>query len=313
MTLHEIIRLLAHPDLKKVDATLKAALAGIAPAGEDDRDWERLGRRDRVIRARQAVADQAGDVDAFIDMERLRPERLQDGERVAERLLKAGRMTEALAWVRRPRRPGLRVMGQEDVADGFMGIDLADHSRISLEVRILAAQGNKAAAQDLRWRTFEQTLDANMLRDYIANLPDFEEFDALDRAFAHVTAHPHHYRALAFFIDWPKLDLAAKLVLEHRSTWEGRHYGALAPAAETLEHDHPVAATVLYRALINDILARSRSQAYGHAARYFVKIAFLDISDAAAIGLDTHYVYQTGLRKAHGRKYGFWSLLESAP
>jgi hypothetical protein len=44
---------------------------------------------------------------------------------------------------------------------------------------------------------------------------------------------------------------------------EGRHYEALLAAAETLEPDHPLAATILYRALLDDILNRARSPAYG--------------------------------------------------
>jgi hypothetical protein len=34
-------------------------------------------------------------------------------------------------------------------------------------------------------------------------------------------------------------------------------------AAEILEHDHPPAATILYRALLDDILNQARSPAYG--------------------------------------------------
>ena len=90
----------------------------------------------------------------------------------------------------------------------------------------------------------------------------------LDKAFAHAIAFEQKYRALAFFLNSPRLDLTAKLVLDRRAEWEGRHYEALLAAAETLEADHPVAATILYRALLDDILNRARSPAYGHAARY---------------------------------------------
>src|ERR671910_1141445 len=78
---------------------------------------------------------------------------------------------------------------------------------------------------------------------------------------------------------WPRIDLAAKLVLDHRGTWDGRHYGMLVPAAGALEHDHPAAATVLYRALIDDILARARSPAYGHAARYLAKLEAMSVGE----------------------------------
>lgn len=54
------------------------------------------------------------------------------------------------------------------------------------------------------------------------------------------------YRALAFFLEWPRFDLGAKLVLYRSAEWEGRHYGYCL-AAEAFESAHPAAATILYR------------------------------------------------------------------
>ena len=201
-------------------------------------------------------------------------------------------------------------MDMEDVADATGGTDMPDRMRVRLEIRILIALGHKDAAQDLRWRTFEASLNPEILREYIAHLPDFEEFDALARAFAYAEAHPHCYRSLDFFLTWPRLDLAAKLVIDHRETWTGQHYGALVPAAEALVHDHPVAATVLYRALLDDILTRARSPAYGHGARYLAKLDEHEPDELAAMGLTDHDTYRAGLRKAHGRKTGFWSIVD---
>ena len=309
---HDTIPLVPPPELSRIDAALMAALQKIGPAGDGTRDWEQRSRRDRVIRARQAIADRAGDVDAFIALEQERPARAQDSMGVVERLLAAGRSSEALDWVRRPGRPGLRAMHWHDVADATSGADLSDRNRLRLEIRVLDALGDRSAAQDLRWQTFEATLDQDMLREYLAHLPDFGEFEALDRAFAHAATHPQRYRSLAFFLAWPRLNLAANLVLEHHATWDGRHYGALVPAAETLEHDHPEAATVLYRALVNDILARARSPAYGHAARYLAKLDALSTGDLVPYGLIDHQAYRATLRRAHGRKSGFWNMVAEA-
>ena len=103
------------------------------------------------------------------------------------------------------------------------------------------------------------TLDAGTLRDHIAKLDDFQEFDELARAFTLADAFPQPDVALAFFMEWPRLDRAAKLVLDKRQPWDGRHYGVLDDAAATLETDYPVAATILYRTLINDILGHAKS------------------------------------------------------
>ncbi len=73
-------------------------------------------------------------------------------------------------------------------------------------------------------------------------------------------------------LEWPRLDLAAKLVIEHRGEWDGSQYYMLPPAAEALQHDHLLAAVILYRALLDDMLARARSKAYSHAARYLKKL-----------------------------------------
>lgn len=302
---------LAAEDLTSFDRSLNHALSTVAP-GDGARDWEQEARRNRIIKARQAIADTKGDVEIFMKLEAQKPERTQDNLAIAERLLQAGRGAEALEWVRRPNRPGLRAMDREDLADASTGVGVLERSRIGLEIRILSTLRDREAAQRLRWQTFQATFDADLLREYIAALPDFEDEETLDTAFAHVAAHPHRYRALHFFLTWPRLDLASKLVLDHVAGWDGRHYDALAPAAEALEHDHPVAATVLYRALIDDILARGRSQAYGHAARYFTKLASLAVEEAAVHGLADHSAYADALKKAHGRKSDFWAILDAA-
>ena len=308
---HDTVPLLQPVQLASIDAWLKTTVQeNGGSAGATTRDWERLSRRDRLIRVRQAIADQKGDVDAFIALEQDRSGMRQDSMAVAERLLAAGRGEEALEWVRRPTRPGLRAMDDRDIADATSGTDLLDRERVRLETRILTATGQRDAAQDLRWRTFEATLDDDMLREYVSHLPDFEDFDALERAFAHAEAHPHRYRSLGFFLAWPRIDLAAKLVLDHRGTWDGRHYGMLVPAAEALEHDHPAAATILYRALIDDILARARSPAYGHAARYLSRLDQMSVGEAAAAGLSDHQAYRAELRRTHGRKSGFWNMVD---
>jgi hypothetical protein len=293
----------------RFDAALAAAVQEIGPTREETRDWERQAFRDRLIRARQAIADQRGDVDAFMALEQERSGQRQDSLAIAERLLASGRASEALDWARRPTRPGLRVMTWHDIGDGSGGHDPSARQRVDLEVRILEAIGDREAAQALRWRSFEATLDASMLRDYLAHLPDFAEFEALDRAFAHAATHPQRYAALAFLLAWPRQDLAARLVLDNRETWEGRHYGAIVPAAEALEDSYPAAATVLYRALIDDILGRARSPAYGHAARYLASLDVLAGRVNPQFDLPDHETYRAKLKTAHGRKAGFWSLV----
>lgn len=268
----------------------------------------------QYVKMRQVIADTLGDLDGLIALEMRKHPNLQDTLGVAARLLQADRAAEALEWVRRE-KPGVKLMymSRADLADGRFAREAMAPARVSLEAAILDRLGDKDAAQALRWSAFEMSLDIDMLREHIAHLPDFEEFDVLDRAFEHVMASKQIYNALEFLLTWPQLDLAARLVIQHYGAWDGRHYEVLSQAAEALEDSAPVAAVILYRALIDDILNRGMSNAYAHAARYLSALdALALVSDAEAgqvKSMDVHVTYRTGLLKKHGRKYGFWGLV----
>ena len=261
------------------------------------------------VEIRQAIADARGDLDSFLALEVRRLDWRQEPLKAAERLLAANRLDEALVWVRREKKGSLAFATESDIADGRINW-FHDLERVGLEARILEAMKDRPAAQALRWAAFEATLNADILRDYIRKLDDFMEYEEQDRAFALAAASPHAYTALAFFIAWPRLDLAAKLVLGKSDVWDGRHYGALGGAAAALEESFPLAATVLYRALLNAILARAKSPAYGHGASYLAKLGELAVDVSEGGGLESHAAYLLAIKKAHGRKVGFWSIVD---
>jgi hypothetical protein len=60
-----------------------------------------------------------------------------------------------------------------------------------------------------------------------------------------------HLPALHSLTAWPALDKAAKLVEGRAGAWDGNRYEYLTPAADALEARHPLAATILRRAMID--------------------------------------------------------------
>jgi hypothetical protein len=229
----EVVTHLAAHALDQWDKRLAEVERSLGPVKGADRNWKKRAKADRIICLRQAIADCRQDVEAFIALEKSQPDAHRNTMAIAKRLCDAGRHSEALEWVRKHGRPGLEVVTYDDLADGSCPRDLSDLARTRLEIWNLEAMGDRTTAQDLRWKTFETTLDASMLRDHIAGLPDFAEFDVFDKAFAHPIGFEQKYRALAFFLNWPRLDLAARLLVDRRTEWEGRHYEALLAAAET--------------------------------------------------------------------------------
>ncbi|RJE87161.1 DUF6880 family protein [Paracoccus onubensis] len=256
---------------------------------------------------RKIIARQRGDLDLLIELESRKAAHMQDNLGLAAALLQAGRAIEALDWVRRPGRRALVASSGDDDED-------LSPDQASLEARILEALGEKDAARALRWACFGQTLSADILRQHLNTLPDFEDIEELDRAFDLALQHPGKEAALRFLLGWPRLDLAARLITDHHDEWDGRDYHILPQAAAVLEHEYPLAATILYRALLDSILARAKSKAYPHGVKYLRKLNMLAKVAGASSELPRtmmdHADYSAALRKAHVRKIGFWRQVE---
>lgn len=126
----------------------------------------------------------------------------------------------------------------------------------------------------------------------------------------HVRDFPDVHAALAFLVDWPRLDAAAALILSREAELDGDHYEVLTKAASKLDAKYPLSATVALRKMIDFALDRARSTRYRHAARHLADCAALAkrIDDFGALA--PHDAYVAALKSAHGRKSGFWSLVE---
>jgi hypothetical protein len=305
-----------HGYLPRVVSAVVGTIPSVALAQWDNELAARHagGSASGLVACRQAIAEARGDLDGYIALEEAKHPNSQNTIEIAERLLNSGRATEALEWVRRKRGRGIGYMSVADFADGLGVQDPTSNRQVGLEARILEALGDRAGAQDLRWTSFESTLDVAMLREHVARLDDFAEFEVLDRAFDHASSAEAAYTALRFFIEWPNLERAGRLVVERQDAWDGRHYYALLPAAQTLEDKHPGAATILYRALLNDILSRAKSAAYAHGAQYFARLNDLALaSDALGIpNLSKHDTFKAEIVKAHARKAGFWARVRAS-
>jgi hypothetical protein len=90
-----------------------------------------------------------------------------------------------------------------------------------------------------------------------------------------------------------------------------RHsYTTLLPLAQAMdERHHVVAATALYRALLDDILNRGYWRAYHHALRYWQRLEQLAAAGADLGKLGMHEAYVADVRSKHARKVSFWAYV----
>ena len=256
-------------------------------------DYER-GRHGRLVRsALTEVADALGDVDGFAgrysDEERANP---AIAAAIAERLLAADRPSEALAML-----DGAKSVFRQ-------GGHWPDWQRVRIEV--LDALGRSGDAQADRWQAFERGLDAEYLRAHLKRLPDFDDLEAEERAIGFVSRHPSFHQALAFLIDWPAFERAAGLIMARADELDGDDYWLLTPAADALGQRHPLAATLVLRAMINLSLDVAKYKRYGHAARHLQTCEHLARRIDDFSGHANHAEYVADLRQRHARKVGFW-------
>jgi hypothetical protein len=251
-----------------------------------------------VTRGLMDLADAEGDVNAFLHAAELSPYMWAHIDEAAERLLKAKRPGEALAWL--DRLPPDHHKWRDPGGDGMVG----------LKLKALDALRRHDAAQTLRWQMFERYLWPVYLRQHVRRLPDFEDEPVVRKAVAHALAHPLLLDALTFLVDWPDLGAAAKLVTTRATEIDGRHYQILNHAIDRLEDKQPVATTILLRAKIDSVLARASSAQYVHAARDLARAAALAPRLEAASAIPTHAAYVADIKTKHARKTSFWPKVQ---
>lgn len=115
---------------------------------------------------------------------------------------------------------------------------------------------------------------------------------------------------ISFLVDWPALDRAAQVVLARADELDGDNYTTLSHAAEALDARHPLAATLLRRAMVEETLKGAKSTRYRHAARHLAECQASEPAITDYGSVLTHEGFVAALRQKHGRKYGFWSLVE---
>jgi hypothetical protein len=244
----------------------------------------------------EQLAQGRGDLDGYLEL--FEPSQLtwpDTAAEVASHLLQAGRAEQALT-----------VLDGAAAATRIMQAEEWHTTRIAA----LDALGRSEDAQQHRWQVFSQTLSIPMLRDHLKRLDDFADVEAEERAFAVVEAHPLPLAALQFLVFWPSLPRAARYVILHLHDWDGDVYEIYEPAAERLSADHPLAASVLLRAMVVFALSMGRSKRYRYAAEHLRQCELLDARIDNWQGVEPHSSFAGRLRETFGQKWSFWQLVE---
>ncbi|WP_312161801.1 DUF6880 family protein [Phenylobacterium sp.] len=273
-----------YPDLLEQVAPGLEAAARKALRTELEQRWGEHRRMDRLRRAVRLLADLDADVDAYLatftDAERSEPE---TGGTIARRLIAAGRLQEAEAALR-------SAAPKQGVGQGRAAWEDA-------QIALAEAQGRPDEAQELRWAAFERALRTAPLRDHLKRLSGFDDVEAEERAMASAKAHARFSDALAFLIAWPSIPDAAQLVLERAGEIDPARTELLEAAADLLEARHPIAASLLLRAMIVDTLRWRRTDRAQAAGDQIDRLENLAAQIADWNGVMTHEAFVEGISR----------------
>ena len=116
-----------------------------------------------------------------------------------------------------------------------------------------------------------------------------------------------HQEDASFLVAMGKTSEAAIYLVRWRDKINGHDYYTFKPIADDMEAEkHYLAATVVYRALLESILDRAESKAYHHGATYLHKLDDLGALIADWQTIVAHQAFKEELTKKHKRKWRFW-------
>ncbi len=210
---------------------------------------------------------------------------------ISEAWLAAGQPAIALSWLERV-----------DPGEGFMQYEREDLLRTIHE-----QLGNREEVERIVWKRFHDARSAETLGDLLKVIGDDRRAAVIADAAAAILQNGAFAPGDArFLVECDRVADAADYVFTHHGRVNGDDWWDLVPLAESLNQE-PLAATVVYRALLDSILARAQSRAYAHAARYLRRLDGLAslIKDWRALA--PHAVYAAAVRARHGRKRSFWT------
>lgn len=182
-----------------------------------------------------------------------------------------------------------------------------------LLLRVLEQAGDVAGCAEVSWRLFRRDRTGRTLAALLGFVGAEKRAAIIAGEVQLILAEPSlSFADAEFLLEMELWDELERYVLDREQQFDGDRYVRLLPLAEGLETAAKhVAASVIYRALLESILARGQSRAYDHGASYLKKLDRMSalVEDWGA--RPHHGTWRSRLRDAHARKRGFWARCSS--
>ena len=172
--------------------------------------------------------------------------------------------------------------------------------------------GNREKMAETAWRLFNNERSSSRLNLLLRALgEDKREQLIKEQVESILNSTTFSYDDARFLVEVGRLDDASEYLLLHHEEINGDLYQFLLPLAKALEEGGRfLGASVIYRALLESILARAQTRYYHHGVRYLKKLDTLSTSIEDWRGISPHSQYKKAIQAEHKRKRSFWSRYE---
>lgn len=274
-------------ELAELDRLFRAGLEGVGPAGGAQ-------HRGTCLQGLAEVADLRGDVDAFIEVQELAGVGDRAVMPVAERLVGAGHLDEALQKLEQATGGEHRSSGLDD-----------------LRIEMLDRLGRVDDAQAVRWGVFLRMLSGTMLDAYLERVPAERRSGVMEKAVAAAREHRDAYAALSLLSKLAP-DAAAELVGRRLQELSGDVAIVLRSASERLAVSHPLAAVLLCRRMVDAALTRARTQTYDRVVQDLLAAEHMAVHVADWQGIPAQDSYREEVARQHRAKTTLWARMNAA-
>ncbi len=256
------------------------------------------GKRWPYLEPLETLAGHLGKPDLVEWCRRARTEHLNAADHIdiAEAHMEAGGAKKALEW-----------LNKSSPRNSFEELRHESLLMVALE-----RTGDVAGATEIAWRQFRQYRSGDNLASLLTFTGEDERERVIDEAWKLIRDSPAlQISDIEFLVEHDRLPDAVSHAVARSDELDGSSYASLTPLAKAFEAaGQPLAASLVYRALLDSILARGYTKAYRHGARYLAVLDRLAGSLSSWQGKATHDEYVAGLRERHGRKRSFWKRVE---
>jgi hypothetical protein len=215
---------------------------------------------------------------------------------IAKAYLETDDPLSALGWLERiPEEEAFRAFGRD---------------RLLLDVYTRLGRHDEQA--EIAWKIFRSHRSVDSLHDLLTVIGEEQKEQVISGEAALILQDERmSYSDAEFLAALGRMDDAETYIRSREDQLEGYSYGSLRRLAEAMEADRRrLTATIIYRKLLDSILARGKSKAYGHGVSYLEELDKMAAAITDWEGITPHASYLAELRREHGRKYGFWSRYE---